>query len=275
MKGLPLGTDVALNTMRKAVLKKQKLAATRQREGLMILSSDRTVREVVLELPQATRIFETLKIDYCCGGNRPLIEACATAGVDVSKLERMLEEASEPEGRRNGSPDLQKLSLTDLVGHILAKHHVYTKQEMSRLEALIAKVTGAHGENHPELHDIGRLFEQLCADLKPHMFKEEQVLFPYIVEMERSASQNLSCPMPPFGTVNNPVRRMMMEHDAVGDILRELRTLSSDYSAPADGCISYQTLYQALEAFEQDLHQHIHLENNILFPRAIEMEKGF
>lgn len=241
----------------------------------MILSSDRTVREVVLELPQATRVFETLKIDYCCGGNRPLIEACATAGVDVTKLERLLEEAGQADSQHNGSPDLQKLSLTDLVGHILAKHHVFTKQEMVRLQALIEKVTAAHGEKHPELRDIGRLFEQLCAELKPHMFKEEQILFPYVVELERSALQNLPKPIAPFGTVNNPIHMMMMEHDAAGDILRELRTLSSDYSTPADGCISYQTLYQALEAFEQDLHQHIHLENNILFPRAIEIETAF
>ena len=104
------------------------------------------------------------------------------------------------------------------------------------------------------------------------MFKEEQILFPYIVEMEEASTQKRPAPFVPFGTVKNPVRMMMMEHDTVGDILRELRALSSDYRVPADGCISYQTLYQALEAFEKDLHQHIHLENNILFPRAIELE---
>ena len=122
------------------------------------------------------------------------------------------------------------------------------------------------------MQGIGGLFQQLCADLKPHMFKEEQILFPYIVEMERSALQNRPAPFAPFGTVNNPIRMMMMEHETVGDLLRELRALSSNYTVPADGCISYQTLYQALEAFEKDLHQHIHLENNILFPRAIELE---
>jgi regulator of cell morphogenesis and NO signaling len=137
---------------------------------------------------------------------------------------------------------------------------------------LIDKVIGAHGENHPELRQIGEVFQRLCADLKPHMFKEEQILFPYILEMERSSLQNRPAPFAPFGTVNNPVRMMMMEHETVGDILRELRALSSNYTVPADGCISYQTLYQALEAFEQDLHLHIHLENNILFPRAIELE---
>ena len=238
----------------------------------MILSSDRTVRDVVLELPQATRVFEKLKIDYCCGGDRPLGEACATAGVKVENLERMLAEAGQAEAQGNDSLDFQKATLSELVGHILDKHHVYTKEEMARLEPLIDKVIAAHGENHPELRKLGELFQELCADLKPHMLREEQILFPYIVEMEMSALQNRPAPFAPFGTVSNPIRMMMMEHDAVGDLLRELRAVSSSYTVPADGCISYQTLYQALEAFEGDLHQHIHLENNILFPRAIEME---
>ena len=240
----------------------------------MTLNSTMTVREVALELPQATRVFETMKIDYCCGGDKPLREACATAGVDIDKLERMLEEAGQAEAQGNGSLDFQKVSLSELITHILDKHHVYTRNEMTRLEALITKVVGAHGANHPELHKLGELFAQLCADLKPHMFKEEQILFPYIVEMERAARQNLPAPFAPFGTVKNPVHMMMMEHDTAGEILRELRQTSSNYTVPPDGCISYQTLYQALEAFEKDLHQHIHLENNILFPKAIAMEES-
>ncbi len=238
----------------------------------MMFSSSKTVREVALELPQATRVFEKLKIDYCCGGDKPLVEACATAGIEVVNLERMLEEAGQAEVQGNGSLDFQKATLSELVGHILDKHHVYTKEEMARLEPLIDKVISAHGENHPELRGLGGLFQQLCEDLKPHMFKEEQILFPYIVEMERSVVENRPAPLAPFGTVKNPIHMMMMEHETVGDLLRELRALSSNYTVPPDGCISYQTLYQALEAFEQDLHQHIHLENNILFPRAIEME---
>jgi regulator of cell morphogenesis and NO signaling len=241
---------------------------------MMILGSDRTVRDVVLELPQATRVFEKLGIDYCCGGDKPLGEACATAGVKVENLERMLAEARQTEVQGNGSLDFQKATLGELVGHILDKHHVYTREEMARLEPLIEKVIAAHGENHPALRSLGGLFQQLCGDLKPHMFKEEQILFPYIVEMERSAVENRPAPFAPFGTVNNPIRMMMMEHDTVGGLLRELRSLSSNYTVPADGCISYQTLYQALEVFEKDLHQHIHLENNILFPRAIELERS-
>jgi regulator of cell morphogenesis and NO signaling len=239
---------------------------------MMILSSEKTVRDLALEMPQATRVLERLKIDYCCGGDKPLGEACATAGIEVTNLERMLEEAGQAEAQGNGSLDFQQATLSELIGHILDKHHVYTKSEMARLEPLIDKVIAAHGENHAELSVIGEVFQRLCADLKPHMFKEEQILFPYILEMEKASEQNRPAPFAPFGTVDNPVRMMMMEHEIVGEILRELRALSSNYTVPADGCISYQTLYQALEAFEQDLHQHIHLENNILFPRAIELE---
>ena len=241
----------------------------------MTISSSMKVRDVVLELPQATRVFEKLKIDYCCGGDKPLGEACATAGVKVENLERMLAEAEQAEVRGKSSLDFQKATLSELIGHILDKHHVYTREEMARLEPLIVKVIAAHGENHPELRQIGEVFQTLCADLKPHMFKEEQILFPYILEMEKSALQNRPAPFAPFGTVNNPIHMMMMEHDTVGDLLRELRALSSNYAVPPDGCISYQTLYQALEAFEGDLHQHIHLENNLLFPRAVELEASF
>jgi regulator of cell morphogenesis and NO signaling len=164
--------------------------------------------------------------------------------------------------------DFQKLSLTQLITHIVDTHHVFTKSEMSRLRALVTKVIGAHGANHPELLTVGELFQRLCADLEPHMFKEEQVLFPYIIRMEKAETVLLA----PFGTVKNPIRMMMMEHDTAGDILRKLRAVTSDYRVPSDGCISYQTLYQALQGLEKDLHQHIHLENNVLFPKAVELE---
>ena len=235
-----------------------------------MINSDTTVNEVALHMPESTRLFEQLKIDYCCGGNQPLAEACASAGLDVAAVMEMLGEVAQ--SRDASAGDFQNASLTELIEHILNTHHVFTKSEMNRLEALTAKVIGVHGQNHPELNDAGELFEQLCADLKPHMFKEEQVLFPYILAMSRAASENQPRPFAPFGTVNNPVRMMMREHDTVGQILRELRAVTSDYKVPPDACISYQTLYQALENFEKDLHQHIHLENNLLFPKALDLE---
>jgi regulator of cell morphogenesis and NO signaling len=240
------------------------------RENGMI-NSETTVREVALQAPQSTRVFEKLNIDYCCGGNQPLAQACATAGVDVGDVMEMLAGVSET---NETDLALQDASLPELITHIVETHHVFTKSEMDRLQSLADKVLNAHGGNHPELIHLSELLLQLCSDLKPHMFKEEQVLFPYIVAMAQAAEHNQAGPFAPFGTVNNPIRMMMREHDTAGQILRELRALTSDYKVPPDACISYQTLYQALENFEKDLHQHIHLENNILFPKALKLEQA-
>ena len=236
-----------------------------------MITANTKVRDVAMELPQSTRLFEKLKIDYCCGGNKPLVEACASAGVDVDNVMEML---SEVDPQDQSTLDFQNASLTDLISHILDTHHVFTKSEIDRLQLLAHKVLAAHGGNHPELIHVDELITHLCADLKPHMFKEEQILFPYIVAMVEAADQKRTVPHAPFGKVNNPVRMMMREHDTAGEILRELRAVTSDYKVPPDACISYQTLYQALEDFEKDLHQHIHLENNILFPKALNLENS-
>jgi len=235
-----------------------------------MINSEMTVRDVALQVPQSTRLFESLKIDYCCGGNQPLGQACASAGVDVDDVMEML---AGVESNEAGVLDFQNASLPELIRHILDTHHVFTKVEMDRLESLTDKVLNAHGGNHPELIHLDELLTRLCDDLKPHMFKEEQILFPYMMALVQAADQNRPVPFAPFGTVNNPIRMMMREHDTAGEILREMRLLTSDYKVPADACISYQTLYQALENFEKDLHQHIHLENNILFPKALDLER--
>jgi regulator of cell morphogenesis and NO signaling len=229
-----------------------------------------TVREVALDLPESKRLFEELKIDYCCSGHRPLTEACASAGLEINQVMELLANVSQSKAA-NGI-DFQKFTLSELIDHILETHHSFTKKEITRLEALADKVIEAHSENHRELIGVGELVHLLCTDLKPHMFKEEQVLFPYISTMEKARSQGRPIPFPPFGTVNNPIRMMMMEHDTVGDLLRDLRILTKDYKVPADACMSYQALFQALEGLEKDLHQHIHLENNLLFPKAVAME---
>ena len=242
----------------------------------MAINSTTKVREVALELPQSTRLFEKLKIDYCCGGDQPLATACASAGIEVQNLLELIEQVKQtPAAGNAGTADLQKATATELIGYILDKHHVFTKGEMARLEPLADKVVGAHGANHSELLTLRDLMRQLFQDLRPHMFKEEQILFPFIIALENAREQKRSAPFAPFGTVNNPVRMMLAEHDTAGDILREMRKLSSDYAVPADACISFRTFYEALEGFEQDLHQHIHLENNLLFPKAIALEEGF
>jgi regulator of cell morphogenesis and NO signaling len=140
------------------------------------------------------------------------------------------------------------------------------------LTALIQKVVSVHGARHPELDSVNKIFAELADDLIPHMLKEENVLFPYILRLEQARSSGAQCPTPPFVTVRNPLRMMQFEHDLAGRLLQELRRITWNYTPPPDACLSYKTLYEALDDFEQDLHQHIHLENNILFPRSMEME---
>ena len=237
----------------------------------MNLLETKTVRDVALEIPGATRVFEKLGIDYCCGGMRSLNEACAAAGITFDEVMNSLQTVIAS-SEKSTAPDFQKATLEMLIKHIVSKHHEFTRLEIARLNALLDKVCTVHAGNHPELFKIQLLFSELGADLETHMAKEERVLFPYVVRMEAAATQNVPLFRPPFGTVANPVRMMMLEHDRAGQILKEIRNLSSNYTAPSDGCISYQTLYAALDELEKDLHQHIHLENNILFPRAVEME---
>jgi regulator of cell morphogenesis and NO signaling len=237
----------------------------------MSLNTEKTVREYAVETPGATRVFEKLKIDYCCGGGRSLSDACAAAGVEVGQVESLLDAASGPQVEMPAA--VQSGTLSELIDYILGKHHTFTRDEMERITALAEKVATKHGGNHPELLTVRELFRRLCEDLRPHMFKEEMILFPYIKQLESAAAAGTHAPYAPFGTVANPVRMMMLEHDTAGEILRELRAASDDYSAPAEGCTSYRTLYGALEEFEADLHRHIHLENNVLFPRAAVLEQ--
>ncbi len=238
----------------------------------MTLNTTKTVREVALEVPNATRVFERLRIDYCCGGGRQIAEACAAVGVPLDQLSRMLDEAGAAPGE---APDFTAGPLSDLVRHILDTHHAYTREESSRIQALLEKVCGKHGGNHPELAEVRALFIKLDADLQPHLFKEEQILFPYILRLEAARAGGGVPPFAPFGTVGNPVRMMMFEHDTAGDLLREIRAAARDFRVPEDACVSFRALYRALEEFEQDLHRHIHLENNVLFPRAVELEAAF
>jgi regulator of cell morphogenesis and NO signaling len=236
-----------------------------------MLDAKRTVRDFAIESPGATRVFEKLKIDYCCGGNQPLAEACAETGLDVETVLRELSETGA-----NAKPGEHTVpqagSATELARYIVVKHHVFTRQELTRLAALFEKVCAAHGANHPELGNLQSLFNSLAAELEPHMMKEERVLFPFIQQLEMAMRENRTPPWAPFGTVANPIRMMTLEHDAAGDLLRDMRKVSENYRVPSDACLSYQTLYLALKELEEDLHQHIHLENNILFPKAVALE---
>jgi len=240
----------------------------------MSVTTEKTVRELALENPAATRVFEKLGIDYCCGGNRSLEEACRTAHLNTDQVLDSLEMAEPSAHVVQVAHNWQTEALADLVAHIKNTHHKYTREEIARLGPLFDKVCAVHGKNHPELLRIRGIFQGLAQELTTHLMKEEMVLFPYIVRMEESVIQNEPVLPPPFGSVQNPVSMMEHEHDSAGNALRAMREASNSYSAPADACVSYQTLYQAIADFEADLHQHIHLENNVLFPRAIAMEKA-
>jgi len=235
------------------------------------MTSEKTVRDLAVENPGATRVFEKLGIDYCCGGGQTLGQACSTAHLAVSEVLASLEAArpSTPEERA-----WLEEPLADLIAHIKDTHHGYTRSEIERLIPLFDKVCSVHGARHPELAQLRSDFAALAAELKLHMMKEEMVLFPYIERMEEARIEGAPVLPPPFGTVQNPVAMMVHEHDDAGALLRSMRELANGYQAPGDACLSYRTLYDALAAFEADLHQHIHLENNILFPRAIVMERA-
>jgi regulator of cell morphogenesis and NO signaling len=239
----------------------------------MTVTTEKTVKELALENPAATRVFEKLGIDYCCGGDKSLEQACRQANLAIDQVLNLLQ-AAEPATRATSTGrDWQTASLSDLIAHITTTHHAYTRTEIARLGPLFDKVCSVHGKNHPELLQVQAAFQGLAQELTMHLMKEEMVLFPYVVKMEQSVIQREPALPPPFGTVRHPISMMKHEHDSAGNALRAMRLASGGYAPPPDACVSFQTLYKALADFEADLHQHIHLENNILFPRAIAMEQ--
>jgi regulator of cell morphogenesis and NO signaling len=240
----------------------------------MNATTAKTVRELALKFPNATRVFEKLGIDYCCGGNKSLEEACAAANLSADEVVDSLELAEQASRESQKERNWQVEPLADVITHINRTHHKYTREEIARLGPLLDKVCSVHGKNHPELEHVRTSFRGLAQELTTHMMKEEMVLFPYIERVEEAVIQKEPLLPPPFGSVENPVAMMMHEHDSAGEALRAMREASTGYMPPGDACISYQTLYKTLAAFEADLHLHIHLENNILFPRTIAMERG-
>jgi regulator of cell morphogenesis and NO signaling len=235
-------------------------------------ATTQTVREIALEQPTSIRVFEHYGIDYCCGGRKPLAEACAAGNLEVDAVIAALEAAAQ--GPASNGEDWTSASLEKLSGHIVATHHAYVKRELPRLVGLAEKVVHRHGDTQAELPLIQTKLALLDEELTQHLGKEEVVLFPYVVKLERALEAGSTLPHGCFGTVANPIAMMTAEHDAAGGLLAEIRGLSHHFTTPVGACPTYHAFYDGLREFEQDLHQHIHLENNILFPRAIQLETG-
>jgi regulator of cell morphogenesis and NO signaling len=238
----------------------------------MSVTVEKTVRELALENLAAPRVFEKLGIDYCCGGNKPLSEACRAANIPLDDVLDALEMAEHSTRNAQKERNWNDAPLADLIAHISTTHHQFTRQELARIPALLDKVCSVHGKNHPELTTIREIFRSLAEELTTHLMKEEMILFPHVMQMEEASIAKEPALPAPFGAVQNPISMMEHEHDDAGNALRAMRKASGGYSAPSEACVSYQALYHALLEFETDLHRHIHLENNILFPRAIAME---
>lgn len=225
--------------------------------------------DLVQEDPRITPVLDRFGLDYCCRGYRTLQEASIDQSVPVSEVLEQLEAI----GPRPVDADAASAwtDLPGLIHHIVARHHRYVRENQPVLQALLDKLVKRHGAGHPELFEVREVFDALSEEMLQHMNKEENILFPYI-ETLAGTSAGQPRPFSPFGTILNPIRAMEQEHLEAGDLLARLRRLTGGYQPPADVCMSYRLCFEGLARFEADLHQHVHLENYVLFPRAIEME---
>lgn len=245
-----------------------KVILTRRAEG----EKDETLGEIAAKDLRKAAVFKKYGLDFCCGGKKTVKEACAEKGIDVTKVEQELREAKENPAERRPLPyhDWEPGFLAD---YIVNTHHSYVKNTIPDLRTYSEKVARVHGKQHPELLEMNTLVSKICDEMTDHMPKEEHILFPFIKELAKAKKNKTPLERPGFGTVENPVRMMEDEHDVAGRILEKIRELSHDYTLPEDACGSYKLLFKMLEEFEGDLFIHIHLENNILFPKALEIEK--
>ncbi len=232
---------------------------------------EKTIREIAIENPSSVRVFETLGIDYCCGGKRTLNDACIRANVQLESVLDLVAKAGQHQPAE-GAGVWNEARLSVLTDHIVKAHHDYVRRETPRITALLVTVIGRHGNARPEIRQIEELFTALSQELFTHMLKEEQVLFPYIAKMESAFLDGQSLLPAFFGSVTKPIANMLADHDDAGALLSRMHELSNGYEPPAGSCPTFRALYQGLQEFERDLHLHVHLENNILFTRAIEME---
>lgn len=236
----------------------------------MNISLNTRVGEVVKLNFKTAPLFQSNNIDYCCGGSKTIAEACNEAGIESEQLIKQLENIA---GQFDPDTEyINSLELDELCEYIVKRHHAYVRSNIPFLQESIEKICQVHGTNHPELFEIRKLFNESAGQLTMHMQKEEIMLFPYIQKMVKEQTENALISRPTYGTVSIPIGVMITEHEAEGERFDKIAELTENYSIPEDACTTYEVTINHLRDFENDLHRHIHLENNILFPKAIELE---
>lgn len=231
----------------------------------------KTIGDYVAEDFRTAAVFKKYKIDFCCRGNRTLEEVCDKKSLSLNTLLQDLENALQSNSESGVNFNAWPLDL--LADYVEKTHHRYVEEKSVVLLQFLDKLCKVHGGNHPELFEINEIFTSVAQGMASHMKKEELILFPFIRKMVNAEMKNESLPSSNFGTVENPIEMMEHEHTEEGDRMLRISQLSNDYTPPADACNTYKVTFAMLEEFEQDLHKHIHLENNILFPKAIDLEK--
>lgn len=229
-----------------------------------------TIGEIVSGDFRAAAVFQKYGIDFCCGGNRTVEDACRAKQIDAAAV--ISEVARECATADDSAPQFATWEPSTLVTYIISKHHAYVRKALPAIAAYTQKLASVHGANHPELREVERLFADVATEMTAHMMKEERILFPFILELQAASERGGPAPFIPFGTVANPIHMMEQEHESAGGAMERIRQITGNYTVPDDGCMTYQVGLQELEAFEHDLHAHVHLENNILFPKALKLE---
>jgi regulator of cell morphogenesis and NO signaling len=230
-----------------------------------------TINDIVTKDFRTAAIFEKHSLDFCCGGGKTIAEACREKAVDADLVLDELKLLIR--GPQAGGDLFAVMELDALVDHIVATHHAYVRSALPAILKHTRKVADVHGARHSEVVAIADLFNAVAAELSQHMIKEEQILFPYIKSLVAAKRGTSPALRPPFGSIENPIRMMELEHQSAGNGLYDIRALSFSYAPPEDACTTYKVSYLELDQFERDLHTHVHLENNILFPKAIKLEK--
>jgi regulator of cell morphogenesis and NO signaling len=240
---------------------------------MMNITPETRIADIATQNPATIRVFQQFGIDFCCGGKRPLAEACAEKQITFGELTSALASAETTNAAATGIPGADA-KLGELIRFIVGHYHAELRTELPRLTQMAAKVLDAHGAKHPEVFpELVRVFAGLKAELDSHMMKEEQILFPYVERLEALAATGETLPASPFGSIQAPIGMMEHEHDDAARALARLRQITGAYTPPADACNTFRGLYYGLAELEKALHEHIHLENNVVFPRATRLEE--